>query len=59
MTYQDELLNNLINLLESAVIAHIKHPCILNAQKVANAKHEIHKFIKNVSGRGVKPMEIK
>ena len=46
MTYQDELLNNLINSLENAVIAHIKHPCILNAQKVANAKHELYKFIK-------------
>lgn len=49
MTYQDELLNNLINSLENTVIAHIKHPCILNAQNVANAKHELYKFIKGAS----------
>ena len=46
MTYQDELINNLVNALENALMAHFKHPCIISAQNVAKAKHELTAFIK-------------
>lgn len=46
MTYQDELLKNLIDAFEQAIISHEKHPCILSAQKLAQAKHELYKFMR-------------
>lgn len=46
MTYQDELLKNLINAFEQAIITHSKYPCISNAQKLAQAKHDLHKFMR-------------
>lgn len=46
MTYQDELINSLVNELENALMAHFKHPCILNAQKLAQAKHDLYKFMR-------------
>lgn len=46
MTHQDQLIKQLIDCLESAVLDHLKHPCIHKAQKVARAKHDLMAFIK-------------
>ena len=47
MTYQDELLNNLIDALEKALWCNLKNASITNAQKVSGAKHEQMRFIKS------------
>lgn len=46
MAYQDELLKNLIDAFEQAIISHEKQPCILSAQKLAQAKHDLYKFMR-------------
>ena len=47
MTYQEELLNNLIDALENALRCNLNNPSISNAQKVSEAKHELMRFIKS------------
>ncbi len=46
MNYQDQIIKNLVDSLESAIKKNLSNPCIFNAQKVAEAKHEISKFMK-------------
>lgn len=47
MTYQDQLIKSAVDVLENAIIQHLKNPCIYNAQKVAEAKHGITELIKS------------
>ena len=47
MTYQDQLIKQAVDALESAISTHLKHPCIHNAQKIAEAKHAIMELFKN------------
>lgn len=45
MTYQDQLIKNLVDNLERAIERKLSHPCITNAQKVAEAKHKLMEFL--------------
>lgn len=45
MTYQQTLIKKLTDELEKAIERNLKHPCIFNAQKVAEAKHAIMEFL--------------
>lgn len=52
MTCQEELIKNLIAELELSIKLNLSRPCILNAQNVAKAKHELHKFFKECGKNG-------
>lgn len=45
MTYQDQLIKDLVNELEKSIERNLASPCIYNAQKVAEAKHKLMEFI--------------
>ena len=47
MTYQDQLIKDLVNELEKAIGRNLTSPCIYNAQKVAEAKHKLMEFLRN------------
>lgn len=46
MTNQNELIDALIRNLEVATIIQKESPSLINAQALANARHNLHKFIK-------------
>lgn len=46
MTYQDELIKDLIWKIECAAIAQYENPNILNSQLLAKARHDLIAFIK-------------
>lgn len=45
MTYQDQLIKDLVSELEKAIERNLISPCICNAQKVAEAKHKLMEFL--------------
>ena len=46
MTYQDQLIERLVNNLEQSVLNHERKPCIQSAQEVAKDKHALVAFLK-------------
>lgn len=46
MTYQDQLLNNLMRNFELAVLNYSSDKSVLNSQKLAEARHELMRFMK-------------
>lgn len=47
MTYQDEIINRLIEAFRLAVINYEHQPNLSNSQHLEKAKHELHEFIRS------------
>lgn len=45
MTYQEQIIKDLVNELEKAIERNLTSPCIYNAQKVAESKHKLMEFL--------------